>query len=65
MAEVTLIGREHTPTDDLADRLLDGCIVALQEFTTEELLAIAALRDEINPDGWMQQMIRGYVEVWR
>jgi short-subunit dehydrogenase len=63
--KVILIGRERTAVDDAADRLLDGCIIALQEFDTETLEAIAELRDEINPGGWMQAMIRGYVEVWR
>lgn len=54
-----------TRAADLADRLLDGVTVALQEFTTEELRQVASYRDEIHPDGWMQRMIREYVEVWR
>jgi hypothetical protein len=62
---VILIGRPASPITDASERLLDGVIVAMQEFDTETLIAIANDRDEINPGGWMQQMIRGYVEVWR
>ncbi len=61
---VLLIGNID-PRSDEADRLLDGITAALQEFDTETLRAIAAYRDEINPDGWMQKLIREYVEVWR
>lgn len=59
-----LIGRID-PRSDLADRLLYGIIVALQEFSTEELCAIADYRDTIHEDGWMQLLIREYVETWR
>jgi len=48
-----------------AERLLDGIIVALAEFDTETLVAIADYRDAIRPDGWMQRLIREYVDVWR
>ena len=64
-AEVILIGRLHDATDDALDRLLDGCVIALQDFSTEELRAMADRRDEIHADGWMQRMIREYVDVWR
>ena len=47
------------------DRLTDGCIVALGEFTTEDLRAMADLRERISPNGWMQLMIREYLDVWR
>lgn len=50
---------------DEAERLLDSFIVALGEFDTETLRAIADYRDTIRPDGWMQQCIREYVETWR
>jgi hypothetical protein len=63
--EVILIGVGVSPESDAADRLLDGITVALQEFDTETLLAIADYRDSIRKDGWMQQLIREYVEVWR
>lgn len=62
---VILIGREPSKFDDAAERLLGGVIVALQEFDTETLEGIAALCDEMYADGWMQKMIREYVEVWR
>jgi hypothetical protein len=65
MTEIILIGTPPSPFDDDADRLLDGCIVAMQAFDTETLEGIAELRDTINPGGWMQAMIRGYIEVWR
>lgn len=62
---VILIGTPRTEVSDAADRLLDGITVALQEFDTETLLAIADYRDSIRADGWMQKLIREYVEVWR
>ena len=65
MAEVILVGREQTPVDDLADRLLEGCLSALGEFSTDDLLAIADRRAEIHAGGWMEKMVREYVEVWR
>ncbi len=63
--EIILIGTPQTETSDAADRLLDGVIVALQEFDTETLQAIAEYRDSLDPGGWMQRMIRAYIEVWR
>src|SRR5262245_4170311 len=48
-----------------AEDLLDGLIVALQDFSTEDLESIAEYRDAIHPGGWMQTMIREYVDVWR
>lgn len=60
-----LIGMPPTEISDQADRLLDGITVALQEFDTETLRAIADYRDTIHEDGWMQKLIREYVEVWR
>lgn len=49
----------------LADKVLDGITVALQDFTTAQLLAVAEHRDAIADDGWMAKLIREYVEVWR
>lgn len=62
---VILIGPKPDKASADADLLLDGLTVALQEFDTEALLAIADYRDTINPGGWMQRLIREYVEVWR
>ena len=45
--------------------MLDAITIALQDFDTETLHAIADYRDSIHKDGWMQQMIRQYVNVWR
>ena len=64
-APVVLVGTPRSETSDAADRLLDGITVALQEFDTETLLAIADYRDSIHKDGWMQRLVREYVEVWR
>lgn len=64
-APVILIGRASDPVDAKADELLDGCIIALQDFDTATLHAIADLRNEINPGGWMQKMILDYIEAWR
>jgi len=64
--EIILIGTPRVPAvDDAAELLLDALIMALQDFDTDALLAIAALRDKMRPDGWMQTMIREYVETWR
>lgn len=63
--EIILIGTPRTEASDAADRLLDGIIVALQEFDTETLRAIVAERERIDPDDWMVSCIRGYLEVWR
>jgi hypothetical protein len=60
--QVILVGTPRTATSDAADRLLDGITVALQEFDTETLNAIADYRDSIHKDGWMQRLIREYVE---
>jgi hypothetical protein len=48
-----------------ADKLLEGFIGALGDFSTEDLRGIADYRDAIRPDGWMQRCIREYVDVWR
>ncbi len=50
---------------DLADDLVEDIAVALQHFDTPTLRAIADYRDSICEDGWMQRLIREYVEVWR
>jgi len=48
-----------------ADNLLDEITLVLQEHKTAELEAIAAYRDKVWKDGWMQRLIREYIEVWR
>lgn len=48
-----------------ADELLGGIIDALSEFDTDTLRAIADYREAIHPDGWLQRLIREYVDVWR
>lgn len=63
--EIILIGRPTSPVTEAFERLCDGCIVVLQEFDTETLLAIVDDREEINPGGWTQRMILEYVDVWR
>jgi hypothetical protein len=45
--------------------LLHSFSLALSQFDTKTLLAIAAYRDEIDPDGWYQKIIRDFVEEWR
>ncbi len=64
---IVLIGTqpEDRAVEKKSEELLDGFIVAMQEFDTETLLAIAEWRERVNPDGWMQQAILGYVDVWR
>lgn len=63
--EVILIGRERDEIDDAAEDLLGGFILEMGQLDTETLVAIAERREQINPDGWMQKAIRGYLEVWR
>lgn len=63
--QVILIGTPRTAASDAADLLLDSIIVALQEFDTETLNAIADYRDTVREDGWMSRLIREYVDVWR
>jgi hypothetical protein len=61
---VVTVADEQTPAEK-ADRLLSELIVALQDFSTDDLRAIADYRDTLHPDGWMQKMIREYLDVWR
>lgn len=67
VAEVVLIG---TPLSDReierkAEELLDGCIMALQQFDTKTLERISDYRKRVYADGWIQKMIDDYIEVWR
>jgi hypothetical protein len=62
---VAVIGRAAEAIDYQAELLLDGVIVAMQNYDTETLRAVADRREEINPGGWMTKMIREYVDVWR
>ncbi len=48
-----------------AEALLDGFLIELGNFDTETLEAIAAYREAIHPNGWMQLCIREYLDVWR
>lgn len=65
--EIVLIGTqpEDRAIERKADELIDSVIVALQDFDTETLLAIADWREKVNPGGWSQRMILEYVDVWR
>lgn len=63
--EVVVVGRERDAISNAADLLLDGITMALQQFDTDTLLAIADHRDKIHKEGWMQKLIRDYVEMWR
>lgn len=51
----------------LKDRVVDAVIVALQEFSTEELRAIAAENDYPESPGsrWLPEMVAGYLEMYR
>lgn len=48
-----------------AELIVNGIVSVLSEYSAERLREIAALRAEIRPEGWMQQVIREYLEVWR
>lgn len=52
------------PPSATAD-LLEAISAELHGFDTETLIAIADYRDSIQEGGWLQQMIRDYVEIWR
>lgn len=56
---------DQDAVNTLADRVLDGITVALQEFTTEELHAVADHREQVYAECWMPTLIRQYVEVHR
>lgn len=65
--EIVLIGTqpEDRAIEKKGEELLDGFIIALQDFDTETLMEIAEYRHRVNPEGWMQHAIWGYVDVWR
>ena len=44
--------------------LLDGFIMELHKLDVDTLEAIVKYRDAIRRDGWLQQCIREYMEVW-
>jgi hypothetical protein len=48
-------------TDDLCEQVIS----MLGAYETSDLVAMADYRESVCPDGWMQQMIRDYVDVWR
>lgn len=65
MNEIILIGTPRTATSDAADLLLDAIALALQDFDTDTLNAIADYREGIYAECWMPKLIRSYIEVWR
>jgi hypothetical protein len=52
-------------TAELTDRASDALTIEFQDVPTDVLLAIAAARDRIRKDGWLQIAIRDYVDAWR
>ncbi len=53
------------PIYETQDLVVDGCIMAMQDFTVEELVALAEHAEKINATGWLPLMIREYLNVWR
>jgi hypothetical protein len=54
--------RETWVTQDL---VVDGCVMAMQDFSVVELTALAEHAERVNADGWLPKMIREYLNVWR
>jgi hypothetical protein len=50
---------------EVQDLVVDGCVVAMQDFTWAELSAVADQEEKINPDGWLPKLVREYLNVWR
>jgi hypothetical protein len=53
------------PVYETQDLVVDGCIMAMQDFSVAELTALAEHAEKINADGWLPKMIREYLNVWR
>lgn len=47
------------------DEIVTECIVVLSRFSTADLLSIAEIAERVNDKGWLPQMIREFVSVWR
>ncbi len=47
------------------DEIVTECVAALSHFPTDDLRAVQELAERTNPDGWLPQMIREFVGVWR
>lgn len=62
MSEPTV---EARPVYEVQDLVVDGCIMAMQEFSVAELTALAEWAEKINATGWLPLMIREYLNVWR
>jgi hypothetical protein len=58
--------KTRTTVDDIDQRIVDGCIVALAGWTNEELRDVAEAAER-RSDGksWLAHMIRDYLETWR
>ncbi len=48
--------------DVMRELVVDGCVMAMQGFTREQLADIAETSRPA--DGWLPVMIREYLEVW-
>jgi hypothetical protein len=47
-------------------RSVPSCIIAVAEYTTDELCEIAREADErSNGESWLGRMLREYIETWR
>jgi hypothetical protein len=69
-ADLTVLGHCPHGVDrsvlDASDRIIDGCIIAVAEYTTDELCEIAREADErSNGESWLGRMLREYIETWR
>lgn len=52
-------------TAELTDLAVDALSVLFQDVPTDVLLAIADERDRIYAEGWIQRVIRDYIEAYR
>jgi len=53
------------PLYEVQDLVVDGCVMAMQEFSVAELDALAEHAEKVNATGWLPLMIREYLNVWR
>ena len=52
-------------TAQIVDDIVAASVGVLANYDTETLKSVADGRDRIRKDGWLQQMIREYIDAWR
>jgi hypothetical protein len=47
------------------DAVVESCLVALGEHSTERLRRVLREAQDRNPDGWLALMLFEYLDTWR